>query len=167
MRGIAIIQNRKKIIEWAIRSAIEVTFPEDWTLFRDVHSGRITAYLGDAGCKRCIGIWQIQAVLKNDGPNPERTELGEEFAYTYRADAYCRLTDLWVHEVEGTRFSTDAVAQQIKNPIEREFRVKQWAKANLEGNCVRRLGTERALRFDDVWKAPANHGRCAWERFGS
>jgi hypothetical protein len=163
--GKLVIETRKQIIEHAIRSSIWLTFPEDWTLFKDKISGRVTGYLGDPGCKRVMGIWQIQPMLKDDGPNPDRTELGTDFAYTYRGDAYCRLINTWVYDVEGTRCSTDQYAQQVKQALLREVRVKQAAKANFEGNCVRRLAGLQSIPesfLNDVWKGTGKtSARCA------
>lgn len=150
--GKAVIEARRQIIDAAIRASIWLTFPEDWVLFKDKNTGRVTAYLQDSGCRRVLPIWGIQATPKG---SYDKTEVNGEFAYTLIGDAYCKLTDTWIYNLEGTRTSTEPFAQQVTDPLLKDVRVKQAAKANMEGNAVRRHGGLQNIpeRFlTEVWK---------------
>jgi hypothetical protein len=148
--GKAIIKAREEIVDAAVKASIRLTHPSDWVLFRD-KSGRITGFLQDSGCKRIDRIWGIQVTPKT----LEKVESGGDYAYIRGGDAYCKLTDTWIHDVEGMRCSTERFVEQVTEPLLKDIRVRQAARANLDGNCIRRLSGLQNIPaefLDEVWR---------------
>lgn len=149
--GKAIIEARRSIVDAAVRASISLTYPEDWVLFRDSKTDRVTAYLQDSGCARVNKIWGIQVTPKHWN----RTEANGDFSWSVIGDAYCKLTDTYLNDEEGLRCSTEQFVKQVSEPLLREIRVKQAARANLNGSCVRRLTGMQSIpisMLDEVWR---------------
>lgn len=173
-QGKAVIKAREEIIDAAIRASIRTTQPEDYVLFRDKISGRVIAYLQETGCRRIQPIWNIDVVPPAGEKHfqYEKVELGQDFAYQVIGDSYCKLTDTWIRGVEGMRCSTEQYIKQVTEPLLKDIRVRQAAKASLDGNCIRRhTGMQNIpIQFlDEVWKGSGKTTkRCAEGKgFGS
>jgi hypothetical protein len=167
--GQAVIKARRSILEEAIKSSIAITHPDDWVMFRDTNTGRITCYLQDSGCKRIVGLWGIE--IRNLRPF-ERIEEDGQFAYTITGDGYCALTNTWIREVEGVRRSNEDFVKNVNDPLLKNIRVRQAARANMDGNCIRRLTglqTVPVQMLDEVWKGTTkSSSRCSKGRgFGT
>lgn len=148
--GKAIIKAREEIVDTAVRASIRLTHPSDWVLFKS-KDNRVTGYLQDSGCKRIDRIWRIQVTPKTC----ERVEVGGDFAYLMTGDAYCKLTDTWIHNVEGMRCSTERFVEQVTEPLLKDIRVRQAARSNLDGNAVRRLSGLQVIPesfLNEVWR---------------
>lgn len=166
--GKAIIEARKQIVDAAARASIALTHPEDWVLFRDEVSGRVTAYLQDSGCKRIMPIWGIQI----PSPSTKRIEQGGDFAYVLSGDAFCTLTKTWYYGLKGIRTSKEHFLSQVKDPLLKEIRVEEAARANLDGNAVRRAAGLQNIPepfLNEVWQGSnKTTGRCSKGRgFGT
>jgi len=150
--GKAIIKAREEIVDTAVRASIRLTHPQDWVLFKDKNTGRVTAYLQESGCRRIDRIWGIQVTPK---PGYEKIEEGGEFTITVSGDAYCKLTDTWINDIDGTRSSEEKFAEQASSPLKKVKLVHQAAKANLCGNAIRRLSGLQSIPeafLNECWK---------------
>jgi hypothetical protein len=165
----AVIKAREEIVDTAVRASVRLTHPQDWVLFKDKSTGRVTGFLQDSGCKRIDRLWGIQVTPKSGF---EKLEDGGEFVIIVAGDAYCKLTDSWIHDIQGMRSSEEKFAEQSATPLQKLFRVKQGARANLDGNCVRRMsGLQNVPQafLDECWKGSSKTTReCSLGRgFGS
>lgn len=165
--GKLVIKAREDIVDAAIRASIRTTQPEDYVLFRDKNTGRVTAYLQESGCRRIQALWGVD-VLPPKGEKTfqyEKVELGPDFAYQVVGDSYCKLTDTWIRGVEGMRCSTENFISQVKEPLLKDIRVRQAAKASLDGNCIRRHSGMQNIPeqfLNEVWKGSGkSSARCS------
>lgn len=152
-RGMAIIESRREVVDTAVRASISLTYPQDWILFRDKDTGRIIAYLQDSGCARISKVWGIQTEYKSLAKQESDDKLS--FSWKVTGNAFCKLTGQYLNDEEGVRCSTEAFITQVKEPMLKDTRVKQAAKANFNGSCVRRLTGMQSIpieMLDEVWK---------------
>lgn len=154
--GVAIVEQRHKIVDALRRASVSLTNPQDWLLFKA--DDRITAYLQDSGCQRIMALWGIEIIPKlgfietrvGDDPNGP-------YAITCYADAFCNVTNIGMKDIEGTRYSDEDFVngRDPLPPIKKKIRVQQAAIANRNGNAVRKLAglSNVAIEFiEDVWK---------------
>jgi hypothetical protein len=152
-RGVAIVEARKKIIESLRRASVLLTSPQDWLLFR-TKEGAVTAYLQDSGCKRVWQIWGIEITPKGEFEKITDTNTGD-FAYRCLADGVCKVTGLFVHDIEGIRYSTEDFCASVKPELKKEMFVKLAAIANRDGNIIRSLTGMKSVAIEfieDVWR---------------
>lgn len=151
--GVAIVQQRHKIVDALRRASISLTNPQDWLLFRA--DDRITAYLQDSGAQRIMPLWGIEITPKDDF---HETRIGDDpdgdYAITCYGDAYCNVTNITLRDIEGTRYSDEDFCKSLP-PIRKKIRVQQASVANRNGNAVRKLSglSNVAIELiEDVWK---------------
>lgn len=150
--GLAIIEAKNTILTTLRRSSLALTNPQDWVLFRDP-DGNVTGFLQDRGCDRVAPMWGIDI---GDDISYERIHSPEDntFAWVCKGSGRCRVTGQAVHAMEGTRYSTEQFVSGLK-PIEKEVRVKQAARANLDGGIVRELAGLKSVpeqELAEAWK---------------
>lgn len=147
--GEEIIQARVQILQTLRMASIRATSPQDWLLFKASDGSgpdRITAYLQDQGCQRVRPLWGIDVTPNGDFL---KIEVGEEFAYSIKGDAHCSLTKRTITDVEGLRYSTDDFCKNL-TPIMKEMRVRQAARANLDGNATRNLTGLKNVPVEEI-----------------
>ena len=154
--GMEIIEAREKILETIRKASIRATNPQDWVLFKAVDPGgaeRITGFLQDQGCKRVLPLWGIDIINLSGFEKTTDTVTGD-FAYSIKGDGFCGFTKRSINDVEGLRYSTDRFLDNVTG-IMKEMRVKQAARANLDGNITRKLtglGSVAVEEIQEVWK---------------
>lgn len=153
LRGeaIEIIEARILILETARLRAVRMTHPEDWVLFKGKDE-RIVGYLQDSGCER---VRRITGISITDVEEPEKvvSSDGQSFAIVIRGRGECQLTGEVLERVEGIRESTEDFCKDLKG-IKQELRVRQAARANLDGKIVRELaglGSVPLAELERAW----------------
>lgn len=131
-----ILDARIQILETARLRAIRMTHPEDWVLFKS-KDDRVTAYLQDSGCERVRPILSI-SIFAISEPEKIVSDDGQSFAVVIRGRGRSGLTHEEIEEVEGVRESTEDFCKDLKG-VKQELRVRQAARANLDGRIVREL----------------------------
>jgi len=155
-QGVAIVNQRHKIVDALRRASVSLTNPQDWLLFKA--DDRVTAYLQDSGAQRIMPLWGIEITPKNGFQETRTTDDPDgDYAITCYGDAYCSVTNIAIKDIEGTRYSDeDFVNPRVPmTPIRKKIRVQQAAVANRNGNAVRKLAglSNVAIEFIlDVWK---------------
>lgn len=151
-QGLAIIEQRTKIFHSMRMASIALTFPGDWTLFKD-RDGRIAGYLGDQGCDRIKKMWGIQVNNLGLMRRIEDADHVEEFAYGITGDGVCGLTGEAVFDMEGIRYSTEKYATEKPEGIQRTVAVQKAARANLDGSITRELAGMKSVPSQELDKA--------------
>lgn len=148
--AIEIIDARVQVLNTARTHAIRMTHPEDWVLFKSKDE-RIVGYLEDAGCERVrpifgisiVDVQQPQKVVSNDG---------KSFAIIVRGRGRSGLTLDELDAVEGIRESTEDFCKDLSG-IKQELRVRQAARANLDGRVVRELAGLGSVPIEELARA--------------
>ncbi len=172
--ALQVLERQVKILQSLRRASIAMTFPEDWLLFRAEdqrdHSVRQYGYLQDKGCQRIRDLWGIDT--KNIGPRDEKGLVGlrvdaadGSFSIVMIGDGYCFKTGQTLEAIEGGRSSRDDAVTKFVESEQRAGRqvseaqldltVRKNARANLEGNIVRRLTGMSGVTVEelaDCWK---------------
>jgi hypothetical protein len=153
--ALEVMEARIQILETARFRAIRMTHPEDWVLFKSPDD-RITAYLQDAGCERVRDILGIEIF---DVTTPEKVTAadGKSFGYIITGRGRSRLTLQEVEAMEGGRESTDDFCKDLTG-VKQDLRVRQAARANLDGNVVRELSGLKSVPIEAL--------QTAWEGTG-
>lgn len=151
-QGLAIIEQRTKIFHSMRTASIALTFPNDWSLFKDPE-GRITAYLGDQGCDRIKKMWGIQVNNLGTMRRIEDADHADEFAYGITGDGVCGLTGEAVFDMEGIRYSTERYATEKPEGMQRTVAVQKAARANLDGSITRELAGMKSVPAQELDKA--------------
>lgn len=152
MRGkaIEVIDARIQVLETARQRAVRMTHPEDWVLFKTPDE-RITGYLSDAGCERVRPITGIR-IFDVEEPEKVVSTDGQSFAIIIRGRGRCELTREEIETVEGIRESTEDFCKSLKG-IKQELRVRQAARANLDGKIVRELAGLGSVPIEELTRA--------------
>lgn len=172
--ALQVLERQVRILGSMRRASIAMTFPEDWLLFRaeDPRTASVSqyGYLQDKGCQRIRDLWGIDT--RNIGPMDEkglpglRVDAGDgSFSIVMIGDGYCYKTGQTVERIEGGRSSKDDAVTKFIQAEERAGRkvteaqldltVRKNARANLEGNIVRRLTGMSGVTIEelaDCWK---------------
>jgi hypothetical protein len=162
-QGVSIIKSRHLVMQTIRTASIQMTYPEDWLLFRDT-AGRIICYLQDAGCDRIAPLWGIE-IFNVSKPEKISGENGS-FVYLITGDGRCNVTGGTVEQIEGMRSSTDRIFKDVEG-AEKEWLVRKSARANLDGSIMRELagfknvplGELIAAAPDRQWEARAAKGK--------
>jgi len=152
-RGVKVIEARRNIIDNLRRASIMLTSPSDWLLFRN-REGAVTAYCQDTGCKRFWQLWGIEINPKGTFEKITDEKTGD-FAYRCVADGGCKVTGLYVYDIEGIRYSTEDFCKYVEPDIKKEMFVRLAATANRDGNIIRTLTGMKSVALellDEVWK---------------
>lgn len=144
-QALEIIEARVAILETARFRAIKMTHPEDWVLFKSPDD-RVTGYLQDSGCERVRPILGI-SIFDVEPPELIRSETGETFAYVVRGRGRSSMTQEEIERVEGIRESTEDFCRGLSGP-KLDLRVRQAARANLDGKVVRELAGLSSVPID-------------------
>lgn len=153
-RGVQIIEQRLVIFNTMRVASIQLSMPNDWTLFK-TEDGRISGYLGDQGCDRIKKLWGI-SVTPGKMERIDDLEHPGEFAYRITGDGTCGLTGEAVFDMEGVRYSTERYALEKPEGIQRSVAVQKAARANLDGGICRELAGLKSVpseELDSAWKA--------------
>jgi hypothetical protein len=155
-RGMVIVEARTAILEKLREASIQLTMPNDWTLFRttDDRGTTDTAFLADQGCDRIKKLWQIQIDNIRTYDRIDDNETGT-YAYRLLGDGFCGATGERVYDVEGIRYSDERYAQEKPEGIQRQVAVRKAARANLDGGITRELTGLKSVpreELDRVWK---------------
>lgn len=156
--AIEVIDARIQILETARFRAIRMTHPEDWVLFKSPDD-RITAYLQDAGCERVRDILGIE-VFDIISPQKVVAPDGKSFGYIITGRGRSRLTLQEVEAMEGGRESTDDFCKDLSG-VKQDLRVRQAARANLDGNVVRELAGLKNVPLEELLRAWEGTGKKA------
>lgn len=153
-KALEIIEARATVLETARARAIRLTFPDDWVLYKkpEDQGGRITGYLWDAGCWRARPVFGI-STFNIRGPVHVQGALPGEFSVRFTGDGRSNLTGEVVEQILGARSSTDDACKGKEGPALAD-QVEKDARANFEGNVVRRLaglGSVPAEELVRVW----------------
>lgn len=153
-KGRTAVEKRTEILATLRKLSIQLTMPQDWTLFRavDDRGEVITAFLGDQGCDRIKGLWGIQVDNIGEPELIEDTQTGE-FAYSITGNGNCRITGESVYDMEGIRYSNEKYAQEKPEGIQRRVAVKKAARANLDGGITRELAGMKSVPIQELDKA--------------
>lgn len=154
-KGVAIVEQRLQIFNTMRIASIQLTMPNDWTLFR-TDDGRISGYLGDQGCDRIKKLWGISVSNLGKMERIDDLERAGEFAYRITGDGSCGLTGEAVFEMEGVRYSTERYALEKPEGIQRTVAVQKAARANLDGGITRELAGLKSVpseELESAWKA--------------
>jgi len=148
--AIEIIDARVQVLNTARTHAIRMTHPEDWVLFK-TKDERITGYLEDAGCERVRPIFGISIF---DVQTPEKivSSDGKSFAIIIRGRGRSGLTLDELDAVEGIRESTEDFCKDLTG-IKQELRVRQAARASLDGRIVRELTGLGSVPIEELAQA--------------
>jgi len=153
--GPDIVEAKTLILKSFRLASIKATNPQDWLLFKAVDpsggSERITGFLSDQGCQRIRPLWGIDITPTSEFE--KITAEDGEFAYLIRGDGFCSTTNRKVTDVEGLRYSTDRFLDGL-TAIMKEMRVRQAARANLDGTITRKLtgmGNIAAEELEEAW----------------
>lgn len=134
--AVQIIEARVQVLNTARTHAMKMTHPEDWVLFKS-KDDRITGYLEDAGCERVRPIFGI-SIFAVEEPVKVTAQDGKSFAIIVRGCGRSSLTLDKVEGAEGVRESTEDFCKDLSG-VKQEIRVRQAARANLDGRIVREL----------------------------
>lgn len=148
--AIEIIEARIQVLETARLRAIRMTHPEDWVLFK-TRDERITGYLQDAGCERVRPILSI-SIFDVQEPEKVVSSDGQSFAIIVRGRGRCGLTLDTLDAVEGIRESTEDFCKDLRG-VKQELRVRQAARANLDGKIVRELAGLASVPLEELQRA--------------
>jgi hypothetical protein len=148
--AVEIIDARVQVLETARRAAIRMTHPEDWVLFK-TKDDRVTGYLQDAGCERVRAIFGI-SIFDVKEPEKVTSSDGSSFAIIVRGRGSSGLTQDELEMVEGIRESTEDFCKDLKG-IKQELRVRQAARANLDGRVVRELTGLGSVPVEELGRA--------------
>lgn len=148
--AIEIIEARIQVLETARLRAIRMTHPEDWVLFK-TKDERITGYLQDAGCERVRPVLSI-SIFDVGEPEKVVSNDGQSFAIIVRGRGRCGLTLDTLDAVEGIRESTEDFCKDLRG-IKQELRVRQAARANLDGKIVRELAGLASVPLEELQRA--------------
>src|SRR3990167_9733075 len=154
-RGVAIVEQRLQIFNTMRVASIQLTMPNDWTLFK-ADDGRVSGYLGDQGCDRIKKLWGISVINLGKMERIDDLEHPGEFAYRITGDGTCGLTGEAVFGMEGVRYSTERYALEKPEGIQRTVAVQKAARANLDGGITRELAGLKSVpaeEIDSAWKA--------------
>ncbi len=148
--AIQIFEMRVQVLETARLMSIRATHPEDWVLFK-AKDDRIVGYLEDSGAERARPIFGISII---DVHEPEKivSSDGASFAIVIRGSGTCNLTNDRLEAVEGIRESTEDFCKDLTG-IKQELRVRQAARANLDGRVVRELAGLGSVPIDELARA--------------
>lgn len=148
--AIEILKARNEVLEVARLHAIRMTHPEDWVLNK-TRDGRVTGYLQDSGCERVRPILGIEIF---DVGSPEKVVSldGKSFAVVISGRGRSRLTRDEIEAVEGIRESTEDFCKDLTG-IKQELRVRQAARANLDGRIVRELAGLGSMPLEELERA--------------
>lgn len=148
--AVQIIEARVQVLETARLMAIRATHPEDWVLFKS-KDDRITGYLEDSGCERVRPIFGI-SICDVEEPQKIVSSDGASFAVIVRGRGRCALTNDALEAVEGIRESTEDFCKDLTG-IKQELRVRQAARANLDGRVVRELAGLGNVPIEELARA--------------
>ena len=154
-KGVQIVEQRLQIFNTMRVASIQLTMPNDWTLFK-ADDGRISGYLGDQGCDRIKKLWGISVTNLGKMERIDDLEHAGEFAYRITGDGTCGLTGEAVFDMEGVRYSTERYALEKPEGIQRTVAVQKAARANLDGGITRELAGLKSVpaeELDSAWKA--------------
>jgi hypothetical protein len=152
-QGIERVAVKHKIIDTLRRASIMLTSPQDWLLFKA--EDRVTAYLQDSGCARIAPLWGIEITPVGDFVTITDDEKPGEYAVKCEGDGYCNVTQLFVKNVIGVRYSTDDVVKDLPTLV-KKVRTQQNSIANRNGNIIRLLAGMKSVaieEIDSVYKA--------------
>lgn len=150
-QAMQILDARIEILETARLRAIRMSHPEDWVLFRSP-DGRVTGFLQDSGCERVRDILGI-SIFDVGQPEKVAASDGQSFAIIITGRGRSALTRQRIDAVEGIRESTEDFCKSLKG-VKQELRVRQAARANLDGKIVRELaglGNVPMQELDRAW----------------
>ena len=147
-RGKEIALARAEVMTVIRKAAIKLTAPQDWLLFRA--ENRVTAFLQDAGCQRVRDLFGIE-ITPTSEPIKIEAEDGT-YAYSITGRGKCHVTSQQILGIEGLRYSTDDFLVGL-TPIMKEMRVRQAARANLDGNITRQLAGLKVVAAEDLTEA--------------
>lgn len=162
--GRAIMEARLQVWETARLGGIRMTSEGDWLLFRAVDPDgvtRITAFLQDSGCQRVRPILGIDCTPAAKGFERIEAEDGE-FAYSIEGNGFCQLTGQTIKSAQGLRYSTDDFCKGL-TPIMKEMRVRQAARANLDGGITRKLSGLSSVPVEELERSWKGTGK-QWQR---
>lgn len=154
-KGVAIIEQRIQIFNTLRVASIQLTFPNDWTLFK-APDGRVSGFLGDQGCDRIKKLWGVQVNSLGKMELVTDPDKPGEFAYRITGDGTCGLTGEAVFDMEGVRYSTERYATEKPEGLQRHVAVQKAARANLDGSIVRELTGLKSVpseELNNAWKA--------------
>lgn len=164
-RGVEIVQQRLQIFNTMRVASIQLTMPNDWTLFRSTDGGveRISGFLGDQGCDRIKKLWGIQVTNIGTMERIEDDKHPGEFAYRITGDGTCGLTGEAVFDMEGIRYSTEKYATEKPEGIQRVVAVQKAARANLDGGITRELAGMKSVPIEEL-DAAWNSAKDTWKK---
>jgi hypothetical protein len=148
--AVEILDARAQVLNTARTHAIRVTHPEDWVLFRSKDE-RVVGYLEDSGCERVRPIFGI-SIFGVEEPKKIVSSDGRSFAIIVRGRGRSGLTLDEIEAVEGIRESTDDFCKDLQG-IKQEVRVRQAARANLDGKIVRELAGLASVPIEELTRA--------------
>jgi hypothetical protein len=148
--GKEIIEARVEILETARLRAIRMTHPEDWVLFKSPDD-RVTGYLQDSGCERVRPILSI-SIFDVEEPQKIVAIDGQSFAVIVKGRGQSGITGDALDAVEGIRESTEEFCKSLTG-IKQELRVRQAARANLDGKIVRELAGLGSVPLEELERA--------------
>lgn len=151
--ALEILEARVRILETLHKSALRMTSPPDWVLFKspEEHGGQVVGYLQDCGAERCrdlygIEIFNVSTPQKIPGATPA------EFFYVITGDGRCSITRQQVEAMEGGRSSTEDFCKDRKG-ADLELAVRKAARANLDGNITRELAGLKSVPIEEIAEA--------------
>lgn len=148
--AVQIIEARVQVLTTARYQAMRMTHPTDWVLFKS-KDDQITGYLEDAGCERVRPIFGI-SIFDVEDPEKVVAPDGRSFAIIVRGCGRSSLTLDRVEGAEGVRESTEDFCKDLTG-VKQEIRVRQAARANLDGRIVRELAGLASVPLDELERA--------------
>lgn len=149
-RGLRIQAARVVALTTARLNALQITEPDDWTLFA-TREGRITGYLSDAGCQRARDVIGVN-IYNVSTPQKLVAEDGKSFMYVVRGDARSTLTGQVIEGIEGGRSSTEDFCKGLTGS-ELDLKVRKASRANLNGSCARELMGLKSVPISELQRA--------------
>jgi hypothetical protein len=151
--ALEILEARVQILATLHKSALRMTSPSDWVLFKspEEHGGQVVGYLQDCGAERVrdlygIEIFDITVPQKIQGATPA------EFFYVITGAGRCSITRQTVEAMEGGRASTEDFCKD-KRGADLELAVRKAARANLDGNITRELAGLKSVPLEEIAEA--------------
>jgi len=166
MRGEAkeIIEARVTVLKTLRVASIRATSPSDWLLYqatdRRDDSVRTTGYLQDAGCQRVASLWGIEIFGVSDPVKVSNNDGTLNFMYFVTGNGRCMITGQTIEGVEGGRASDDDFCRG-KTGVALELAVRKSARANLDGNVVRKLSGLSSVPLEELQSAWEGTGKDA------
>lgn len=148
--AVKILEARVLVLETARSKAIAMTHPEDWVLYK-TRDERVTGYLEDVGCERVRPIFGIRIFNVDEGRKVTADD-GKSFAIIFRGCGSSGLTLDVLDAVEGIRESTEDFCKDLTG-VKQEIRVRQAARANLDGKIVRELAGLGSVPIEELTRA--------------